>query len=522
MLIHDITGMTDEDLDKAQYGLMAAGMAPGGFVADLADAGISLSRGDLMNAMLGLGAAVPGIGMAVGAGRLAKGAAKAAGDLPDELVNTYRKHKVLEEKLGSLTDERTGQVADYTLEGKRTSGLKSAHTKASRKLIRLKRKHIEGYGDARRIGGDALNKKEDEFLAAMGEPTMAEEQAARLAEYRAREKDMAEGEGIEAAALPSPAEAPLRSFMASRGKQVAAEGESIEAAARPMEVAPEAAARPMEVAPEGDLVEKISGVSPYEGRIPKRVDTTRDVHAPGIGLGDEVLETKGKNQIALAHLEAYLENAIIDMRGNYDELGELPPETFERFFMESVSGAEEYAGQKYDHLVGRAKAVALKSGSRDAKRQKRQLKAIAEAEYALRKTWKDLDAGKVPKLTNPKKWGATWLKFEEERMRILEKGRRLAVDQPQPDIGRMVDQPQPDIGRMVDQPQPDIGSLAEKIAGSSYAVPSREAGTTALGHQVPPVAPVTNQQIGELMRRHQLRADMPRNLSEYDERGIGW
>lgn len=75
-LINDITGMADEDLDKAQYGLMAAGMAPGGFVADLADAGISAGRGDLLGTILGLGAAIPGLGMIVGGSRLAKGAEK--------------------------------------------------------------------------------------------------------------------------------------------------------------------------------------------------------------------------------------------------------------------------------------------------------------------------------------------------------------------------------------------------------------------------------------------------------------
>ena len=69
-LMNSILGMTDEELDRTQLGLGAAGMAPGvGNVADLADAGISLGRGDILGTILGLGAAIPGLGMAFGAGR---------------------------------------------------------------------------------------------------------------------------------------------------------------------------------------------------------------------------------------------------------------------------------------------------------------------------------------------------------------------------------------------------------------------------------------------------------------------
>ena len=111
MLIHDITGMTDEDLDKAQYGLMAAGLAPGGFVADLADAGISLSRGDLFNAMLATGAAIPGLGMAFGAGRLAKGVGKSSDSFYSRLERAIsegpEKFVSQKEKLGKMSPERT-------------------------------------------------------------------------------------------------------------------------------------------------------------------------------------------------------------------------------------------------------------------------------------------------------------------------------------------------------------------------------------------------------------------------------
>ena len=69
-LMNSMLGMTDEELDKLQLGLGVSGMTPGvGNVADLADAGISAGRGDLLGTILGLGAAIPGLGMAFGAGR---------------------------------------------------------------------------------------------------------------------------------------------------------------------------------------------------------------------------------------------------------------------------------------------------------------------------------------------------------------------------------------------------------------------------------------------------------------------
>ena len=78
MLIHDITGMTDEELDRTQLGLGAAGMAPGGFVADIADAGISLGRGDILGAILAGLSAAPILGMAAGGLNASRKAAKAA------------------------------------------------------------------------------------------------------------------------------------------------------------------------------------------------------------------------------------------------------------------------------------------------------------------------------------------------------------------------------------------------------------------------------------------------------------
>ena len=53
--------VSDDTLDKIQFGLMGAGFTPGplGIFADLADAGISLGRGDLLNAGLASLAALP-------------------------------------------------------------------------------------------------------------------------------------------------------------------------------------------------------------------------------------------------------------------------------------------------------------------------------------------------------------------------------------------------------------------------------------------------------------------------------
>jgi len=78
--------LSDENLDKAQMGLAASGMVPGptGIASDVADAGISLGRGDLLGALLAGGAAIPGIGMAFGArggrhlGKLGKSGRSAA------------------------------------------------------------------------------------------------------------------------------------------------------------------------------------------------------------------------------------------------------------------------------------------------------------------------------------------------------------------------------------------------------------------------------------------------------------
>jgi hypothetical protein len=54
-------------------GLAAAGMVPGvGNIADIADAGLYALEGDKVGAGLSLAAAVPGAGLAVGAGKLAK------------------------------------------------------------------------------------------------------------------------------------------------------------------------------------------------------------------------------------------------------------------------------------------------------------------------------------------------------------------------------------------------------------------------------------------------------------------
>lgn len=64
----------EDNLDKIQMGLAAGGMVPGptGIVSDLADAGISLGRGDLLAALLAGGAAIPGLGMAFGGRHLGK------------------------------------------------------------------------------------------------------------------------------------------------------------------------------------------------------------------------------------------------------------------------------------------------------------------------------------------------------------------------------------------------------------------------------------------------------------------
>ena len=85
--------LSDENLDKVQMGLAASGMVPGptGIASDVADAGISIGRGDLLGALLAGGAAIPGIGMAFGArggrhlGKL-RGGKLAQGMLPEEVA----------------------------------------------------------------------------------------------------------------------------------------------------------------------------------------------------------------------------------------------------------------------------------------------------------------------------------------------------------------------------------------------------------------------------------------------------
>jgi len=71
--------MTDEELDAFQLALGAGGMTPGvGNFADLADAGISLGRGDILGAVLAGLSAVPILGMAAGGANASRRAAKAA------------------------------------------------------------------------------------------------------------------------------------------------------------------------------------------------------------------------------------------------------------------------------------------------------------------------------------------------------------------------------------------------------------------------------------------------------------
>ncbi len=85
--------LSDENLDKVQMGLAASGMVPGptGIASDVADAGISIGRGDLLGALLAGGAAIPGLGMAFGArggrhlGKL-RGGKLAQGMLPEEVA----------------------------------------------------------------------------------------------------------------------------------------------------------------------------------------------------------------------------------------------------------------------------------------------------------------------------------------------------------------------------------------------------------------------------------------------------
>ena len=127
MLIHDITGMTDEELDRTQLGLGAAGMAPGGFVADIADAGISLGRGDILGAILAGLSAAPILGMAAGglnASRRAARAAKAAKDaIPKQisaskdvqefLLDMFREGSKVVDKSGNPLPVYRGLDADY-------------------------------------------------------------------------------------------------------------------------------------------------------------------------------------------------------------------------------------------------------------------------------------------------------------------------------------------------------------------------------------------------------------------------
>ncbi|CAM1343253.1 RHS repeat-associated core domain-containing protein (fragment) [Tenacibaculum amylolyticum] len=73
------TGCCDGWLDAVQTGLDVVGMIPAvGNIADLANAGISLARGNYGEAALNLSAAVPGAGLAVGGTKLAVKAAAVA------------------------------------------------------------------------------------------------------------------------------------------------------------------------------------------------------------------------------------------------------------------------------------------------------------------------------------------------------------------------------------------------------------------------------------------------------------
>ena len=69
----DPTGLGNQGvLDAVQTGLSFLGMVPVvGFVADIANAGISVARGNYAGAALDLTAAIPGIGQAAGAAKIA-------------------------------------------------------------------------------------------------------------------------------------------------------------------------------------------------------------------------------------------------------------------------------------------------------------------------------------------------------------------------------------------------------------------------------------------------------------------
>jgi hypothetical protein len=120
--------MTDEELDKFQLSLAAAGMTPGvGNLADLTDAGISLARGDLLGAVLAGLSAIPILGMAAGganASRRAARAAKAAKDaIPKQisaskdvqefLLDKFREGSKVVDKSGNPLPVYRGLDADY-------------------------------------------------------------------------------------------------------------------------------------------------------------------------------------------------------------------------------------------------------------------------------------------------------------------------------------------------------------------------------------------------------------------------
>ncbi|MBL6445373.1 hypothetical protein JMN32_03585 [Fulvivirga sp. 29W222] len=127
-----------EALDVVQTGLDVVGMIPAvGNVADLANAGISVARGNYGDAALSLAAAVPGAGLAAGGAKLAKKAYKAvkAVDKASDATRALDKGLDMTKTVDKVNDAAKSSSkykggAYGKMEGKSTTGYEKHHMPA--------------------------------------------------------------------------------------------------------------------------------------------------------------------------------------------------------------------------------------------------------------------------------------------------------------------------------------------------------------------------------------------------------
>ncbi|WP_280290612.1 hypothetical protein [Pseudomonas sp. BN417] len=125
--------LDDKVLDGLQTGLDIVGLIPGlGEIADLANAGISLARGDYAGAALSLISAIPFAGWLGTAGKAARHGTKIAGDASARATKEGAE-RASQKKVTDEAEKKGKEEAEKTAARKESSGAQSKKSKAKEK-----------------------------------------------------------------------------------------------------------------------------------------------------------------------------------------------------------------------------------------------------------------------------------------------------------------------------------------------------------------------------------------------------